>query len=120
MLPTHIGVLVDGNRRWAAQRGLSTREGHAAGAERIIDFLGWCADLGIPQVTLYMLSTENLKRPADELTGLIAVIDEFLRRLRTAQQGPVHAVGNVSLIPHELRNTLERVIAETAPLPGCA
>lgn len=118
MLPTHIGVLVDGNRRWAAQRGLSTREGHAAGAERIIDFLGWCADLGIPQVTLYMLSTENLKRPADELTGLIAVIDEFLQRLHTAQQGPVHAVGNVSLIPHELRNTLERVIAETAPLPG--
>ena len=51
--------------------GLSTREGHAAGAERIIDFLGWCADLGIPQVTLYMLSTENLKRPADELTGLM-------------------------------------------------
>ena len=57
MLPTHIGVLVDGNRRWAAQRGLSTREGHAAGAERIIDFLGWGAYWGLPQVTLYMLST---------------------------------------------------------------
>ena len=62
-LPAHIGVLVDGNRRWAAQRGLSTREGHAAGAERIIDFLAWCTELSIPQVSLYMLSTENLKRP---------------------------------------------------------
>ena len=79
--------------------GLSTREGHAAGAERIIDFLGWCADLGIPQVTLYMLSTENLKRPADELTGLIAVIDEFLQRLHTAQQGPVHALVMFPLFP---------------------
>ena len=80
-LPAHIGVLVDGNRRWAAQRGLSTREGHAAGAERIIDFLAWCTELSIPQVSLYMLSIENLKRPEKELTGLVAVIDAFLVRL---------------------------------------
>lgn len=117
-LPEHIGVLVDGNRRWAAQRGLSTREGHAAGAERIIDFLGWCTELNIPRVTLYMLSTENLKRPAEELTGLVAVIGEFLGRLQASYAGPVRAVGNTGMLPDGLRNTLEQTIAATAHLPG--
>lgn len=66
-LPGHVGVLVDGNRRWAEQSGGSTADGHRAGAEKIIEFLGWCRDLEIPHVTLYVLSTENLKRPAEEL-----------------------------------------------------
>ncbi|ERT66067.1 di-trans,poly-cis-decaprenylcistransferase [Rothia aeria F0184] len=117
-LPEHIGVLVDGNRRWAAQRGLSTREGHAAGAERIIDFLGWCTELNIPRVTLYMLSTENLKRPAGELSGLISVIDEFLNRLVASRVGPVNAVGNIAMLPQSLRATLEQAITATSTLPG--
>ncbi len=114
-LPAHIGVLVDGNRRWAAQRGLSTREGHAAGAERIIDFLAWCTELSIPQVSLYMLSTENLKRPEKELTGLVAVIDAFLVRLVEAACGPVRAIG---LIPPQLHERLDWAIEQTAHLPG--
>ena len=56
-LPRHIGVLVDGNRRWARAFGASTQQGHQAGAERILDFIGWCDEAGIPVVTLYMLST---------------------------------------------------------------
>ena len=111
-------MLVDGNRRWAAQRGLSTREGHAAGAERIIDFLGWCTELNISRVTLYMLSTENLKRPAGELSGLISVIDEFLNRLVASRVGPVNAVGNIAMLPQSLRATLEQAITATSTLPG--
>ena len=117
-LPAHIGVLVDGNRRWAAQRGLSTREGHAAGAERIIDFLAWCTELSIPQVSLYMLSTENLKRPEKELTGLVAVIDAFLVRLVESACGPVRAIGNIDLIPRQLHERLDWAIEQTAHLPG--
>ncbi|MFV0897338.1 polyprenyl diphosphate synthase [Rothia mucilaginosa] len=117
-LPAHIGVLVDGNRRWAAQRGLSTREGHAAGAERIIDFLAWCTELSIPQVSLYMLSTENLKRPEKELTGLVAVIDAFLVRLVESACGPVCAIGNIDLIPRQLHERLDWAIEQTAHLPG--
>ena len=117
-LPAHIGVLVDGNRRWAAQRGLSTREGHAAGAERIIDFLAWCTELSIPQVSLYMLSTENLKRPEKELTGLVAVIDAFLVRLVESACGPVRAIGNIDLIPPQLHERLDWAIEQTVHLPG--
>ena len=65
-LPHHVGVLVDGNRRWARAFGATTEEGHRAGAERILDFIGWCDEVGVPVVTLYMLSTENLARPAAE------------------------------------------------------
>ena len=108
-LPAHIGVLVDGNRR---------REGHAAGAERIIDFLAWCTELSIPQVSLYMLSTENLKRPEKELTGLVAVIDAFLVRLVESACGPVRAIGNIDLIPRQLHERLDWAIEQTAHLPG--
>ena len=118
ILPAHIGVLVDGNRRWAAQRGLSTREGHAAGAERIIDFLAWCTELSIPQVSLYMLSVENLKRPEQELTGLVAVIDNFLVRLVESACSPVRAIGNIDLIPRQLHERLDWAIEQTAHLSG--
>ena len=63
-LPRHIGVLVDGNRRWARAFGASTQQGHQAGAERILDFIGWCDEAGIELATIYLLSTENLRRPA--------------------------------------------------------
>ena len=80
-LPGHVGVLVDGNRRWAEQSGGSTADGHRAGAEKIIEFLGWCRDLEIPHVTLYVLSTENLKRPAEELGPLLEIIAELMLSL---------------------------------------
>ena len=57
-LPHHVGVMVDGNRRWARAFGASTEQGHQAGADRIVEFIGWCDDLGIRVVTLYMLSTD--------------------------------------------------------------
>lgn len=80
-LPRHIGVLVDGNRRWARAFGASTQQGHQAGAERILDFIGWCDEAGIPVVTLYMLSTENLRRPAEELAPLLEIIQTTAERL---------------------------------------
>ena len=60
-LPKHVGVILDGNRRWAERKpGATTREGHAAGAAKIFEFMGWCDGLGIDVVTLYLLSTNNL------------------------------------------------------------
>ena len=61
-LPRHIGVMLDGNRRWAKANGANTAQGHQAGADNISPFLGWCTDVGVEVVTLWLLSTDNLNR----------------------------------------------------------
>lgn len=117
-LPQHIGVLVDGNRRWAALLGESTKHGHEAGAARIIEFLGWCTELKIPMVTLYMLSTENLKRSSEELNDLVEVIEGFAQTLAAAQIARIKAVGRLDSLPESLRSTLEEGEEQTASLCG--
>ena len=66
-VPEHVGVILDGNRRWARAAGIGLASGHRRGADKIDEFLGWCAELHIDVVTLWLLSTDNLARPADEL-----------------------------------------------------
>ena len=112
-LPAHVGVLMDGNRRWAAQLGEPTRHGHQAGAERVIEFLGWCRELNIPMVTLYMLSTENLKRPAAELRDLLEVIENLIGSLAQAQVAKVRPVGNLGILPESLAQALEKAVEAT-------
>lgn len=117
-LPQHIGVLVDGNRRWAALLGESTKHGHEAGAARIIEFLGWCTELKIPMVTLYMLSTENLKRSSDELNDLVEVIEGFVERLTASGLARVRPVGQLESLPASLRSAFEVAVEETAAVSG--
>ncbi|GAA1751526.1 isoprenyl transferase [Rothia terrae] len=112
-LPQHIGVLVDGNRRWAAQLGETTKHGHQAGAERIIEFLGWCRELKIPMVTLYMLSTENLKRSEEELKDLLEVIEGFITELSDARIAKIQGVGKLEALPSSLRCTLEDAVEKS-------
>ena len=117
-LPKHVGVMVDGNRRWAALMGQTTRHGHQAGAERIQAFLGWCRELGIDVVTLYMLSTENLGRPAEELTDLLGIIEELLTGLADSRVARLQPVGALELLPEGLAATLERATVSTAEVEG--
>src|SRR5699024_9364954 len=102
-LPGHIGVVLDGNRRWAKQSGESTEYGHQVGAEKIHEFLQWVAEFKIPVVTLYMLSTENLNRDKTELEPLIQIIANTLRKLcgglNDGTQLKVHPVGDSSILP---------------------
>lgn len=77
--PDHVAVIQDGNRRYARSRGNDPTEGHAAGAETTEQVLDWCADLGISELTLYTLSTENFDRPDHELEDLYSLIEEKLR-----------------------------------------
>jgi len=76
-LPRHIGVMLDGNRRWARELGQTASFGHRKGADKISEFLGWCDEVGIQVVTLWLLSTDNLKRSAEEIGQLVrdAVVD---------------------------------------------
>lgn len=121
-LPHHVGVLVDGNRRWARAFGATTQEGHQAGADRIIDFIGWCDEVGVPVVTLYMLSTENLARPAAELTPLLEIIMTTTQRLAEPREdrAPVRVqpVGAVDLLPPRMAQQLRDVADRTRDNTG--
>ena len=121
-LPHHVGVLVDGNRRWARAFGATTQEGHQAGAERILDFIGWCDEVGVPVVTLYMLSTENLSRPQEELAPLLEIIMTTAERLAEPTPGRrpvcVQPVGAVDLLPAPMAERLRSLAERTAGHDG--
>ena len=98
-VPRHVGVILDGNRRWAKAAGARTAEGHRAGADRILDFLGWCEEAGVERVTLWLLSTDNLSRPPEELADLLEIIEDVVGRLAAARRWRVHPVGALDLLP---------------------
>jgi len=119
-LPRHVGVILDGNRRWARARGLgSVAEGHRHGAEKIHELLDWCHDLGIPYVTLWMLSTENLSRDERELGDLVEIIAGTIHRIahdpRNRARGVrISAVGALDVLPDTLRRELKQAEEVTA------
>ncbi|MGL4739422.1 MAG: isoprenyl transferase [Sarcina sp.] len=79
-IPKHIAIIMDGNGRWAKKRGLPRTMGHKAGAETIRKVLRECDDLGVKYLTLYAFSTENWKRPKDEVNAIMKLLVEFLRK----------------------------------------
>lgn len=111
--PRHVGVILDGNRRYARARGLGTvADGHRQGAAKIHELVDWCDELDIPYVTLWLLSTDNLQRDADELGSLCAIIGETISRIasdpRNAARGVrITAVGALDGLPDDLRRTLK-------------
>ncbi len=119
-LPRHVGVIIDGNRRYAAERGLGTvSEGHAAGARRIDPFLDWCLELEIPYVTLWLLSTENLDRDDVEIARLLEIIEDTVARMASRDDATerglkVSAVGALELLPEATRACLADAEKRTA------
>ena len=109
-IPAHIGVVVDGNRRWAKLADTPTADGHLAGADKIVEFIGWCAELEIPTVTLYMLSTDNMNRSPEELEQLMEIIGDTLDRIAASRPNGrpvrVHPVGQPELLPEALASRL--------------
>jgi short-chain Z-isoprenyl diphosphate synthase len=119
-LPRHVGVILDGNRRFARERGMADpNEGHLAGALKIDEFLDWCWELDIAYVTLWLLSTENLDRDSDEVTGLLSIIRDTVTRIAThpksrERQLRVSAVGALDLLPEDMRRGLKEAEEATA------
>jgi short-chain Z-isoprenyl diphosphate synthase len=110
-MPKHIGVMVDGNRRWAKVQGFEAAgQGHAAGAKKIIEFLLWCSDLGVKHVTLYLLSTDNLKgRTSQELTELLDIIVSMSEELADIGLWKLQMVGDKEALPASAIGRLEAV-----------
>lgn len=117
VLPKHIGVMVDGNRRWARLAGAPTHDGHQAGADKIIEFLGWCRELKITTVTLYMLSTDNLSRSSEELDALIDIIGNTVDRLAETPGVKVVPVGALEILPDHLAAKLRTAAEHSVETP---
>jgi short-chain Z-isoprenyl diphosphate synthase len=119
-LPKHVAVMLDGNRRWAERRpGAKAAHGHAAGAQKIQEFLGWCDEIGIGYITLYMLSTDNLqRRESQELAQLLKIIGEVASQLAQLKRWRLRLVGNPDLLPKELLTQLRRVEKATKSVSG--
>jgi len=105
-LPRHVAVMLDGNRRWARARGAGTASGHQAGADKIEDLLEWCREAGVEYVTLWLLSTDNLRRPEEELAPLLKIIETAVADLAESGHWHLRIVGALDLLPPETAESL--------------
>ncbi|KNB51701.1 isoprenyl transferase [Streptomyces caatingaensis] len=117
-VPKHIGVILDGNRRWARADGRTTEQGHQAGADKISELLGWCDETDVEVVTLWLLSTDNLDRPAKELKPLLGIIENTVRGLAADGRWRVHHVGQLDLLPPETQTVLKEAEQDTLGVKG--
>ncbi|MEV1023838.1 isoprenyl transferase [Streptomyces sp. NPDC050264] len=116
--PKHIGVIMDGNRRWAKAAGSTPAQGHQAGAEKIEEFLGWCTETDVEVVTLWLLSTDNFDRPQDELVPLLSIIENVVRTLAADGRWRVHHVGATDILPAGMQTVLKEAEEATADRDG--
>ncbi|RLI10799.1 di-trans,poly-cis-decaprenylcistransferase [Candidatus Bathyarchaeota archaeon] len=112
--PEHIGVILDGNRRWASARHMIPWEGHREGAEKVKQFLEWCIDLGIKTVTLYGFSTENFQRSKREVEELMKLYEENLREVLRSDvihknRVCIKAIGRINLLPERIQQLIREV-----------
>ncbi|MFO7244125.1 MAG: isoprenyl transferase [Actinomycetes bacterium] len=113
-VPRHIGVILDGNRRWARTLGESPSHGHRRGADKITEVLGWSAETGVEVVTLWMLSTDNLQRDESELASLLAIIVDAVETLAADGRWRLQHVGDASLLPAESAQRIAAACERTA------
>ncbi len=109
-IPRHLAVIMDGNGRWARQRGLPRQAGHRAGAGKLRDFCRMCGDRGIQYLTVYAFSTENWSRPADEVQALMDLFIEFFRRFdpELAEEGiRLRFSGDLAALPASIRAVID-------------
>jgi short-chain Z-isoprenyl diphosphate synthase len=117
-LPKHVGVMLDGNRRWARAVGADTAHGHRAGAANIEPLLGWCEEIGVEVVTLWLLSTDNLNRPPAELEPLLGIIGDAVEALAEQRHWRLHPVGALDLLPAATAARLKEAEDETRDVDG--
>ena len=116
-IPRHVAIIMDGNGRWAKERGLPRLEGHRAGAESVREVMEACIELGVEYLTLYAFSSENWSRPATEVGALMGLLDRFLdEKAKDLDRQNVRllAIGQLDRLPVKTRALIERIKARTA------
>lgn len=121
-LPRHIAIIMDGNGRWAKKRGLPRTAGHAAGAETFRSIATYCKDIGLEYLTVYAFSTENWKRPADEVSAIMGLLKKYLlEAIAQMERDRVKMAffGDLSPLTPELRQLCQRTQEISTHYDGC-
>ena len=108
-IPLHIGVIMDGNGRWAKSRGKTRIQGHVAGVDSVRDIVEACAELGIKYLTLFTFSTENWKRPKTEVYALMQLLVKVIgRETRKLHENNIrlNVIGEIDILPDKVRSTM--------------
>jgi undecaprenyl diphosphate synthase len=120
-LPRHIAIIMDGNGRWAQEKGQDRLYGHFHGVESVRNIVEGCAELGIEYLTLYAFSTENWDRPVQEVTGLMELLVETIRKeVPTLNKNNIrlHVIGDMSMLPEYAKKALEEALDLTSHNTG--
>lgn len=120
-LPRHIAIIMDGNGRWAEEQGQDRLYGHFHGVESVRNIVEGCAELGIEYLTLYAFSTENWDRPAYEVTGLMELLVDTIRReVETLNKNNIrlHVIGDMNMLPENARDELNEALDLTGANTG--
>lgn len=120
-IPRHIAVIMDGNGRWAKERGLPRTEGHRRGADSVQEIVESCGKLGVEYLTLYAFSTENWKRPKSEVDSLMKMLERFLKQKTSEmmkQNVRLQAIGRLHDLPESCQNQLHKSIETTSQNTG--
>ena len=121
-IPRHIAIIMDGNGRWAQRRGLPRTAGHKEGAETFRRIARYCKNIGVEYLTVYAFSTENWKRPAEEVGTIMGLLEKYLLdsvRDMEKEQIRLRFFGDMSALSPRLRELIERTNAIADTLPGC-
>lgn len=113
-MPKHLGIIIDGNRRWGQYNMLNTFESYRLGAEKVEQVLDWCLELGIQSVTLYVLSTENFARTQEDINALYTVLEDRLEclfhdRRVYEKEIRIKAIGKLDLLPERIIRLIQRL-----------
>ena len=121
-LPRHIAIIMDGNGRWAKKRGLPRTAGHAAGAENFRAIATYCKEIGLEYLTVYAFSTENWKRPAEEVSAIMGLLRKYLLEAIAQMERDrvkMEFFGDLSPLAPELRALCERTREISTHYEGC-
>ncbi len=121
-LPKHIAIIMDGNGRWAKKRGLPRTAGHAAGAETFRTIATYCKDIGLDYLTVYAFSTENWKRPAEEVSAIMGLLKKYLLEAISKMEKDrvkMEFFGDLSVLTPELRELIEQTREISRHYKGC-
>lgn len=115
-IPKHIAIIMDGNRRWAREKGLETKEGHKAGADNLENIAKYCNEIGVKYLTVYAFSTENWKRSQEEVSALMILLKSYLKKFskNANKEGiRIKILGDISILDDGLRKSINEAVERT-------
>jgi undecaprenyl diphosphate synthase len=116
----HLAIIPDGNRRWAKKKGKSIKEGHQAGIDKLKKLVEWCKDFKISTLSIWILSTENMKRSKEEIEALFDLFDKMLDRLlnskdfeKARKEVKIRFIGDISVFPENIKKKIKEIESKT-------